>query len=74
MRRLRYYLLIPAGCGRIKDVLNYIPVSEVSIMSTRWNSFKWIFYLARIFRQRLNKNKIFIFESPAQKKFETKTV
>ena len=48
---LRYYLLIPAACGRIKDVLNYIRVSEVSIMSTRWNSFKWIFYLARIFRQ-----------------------
>ena len=56
MRRLRYYLLILAGCGRIKDVLNYIRVSEVSIMSTRWNSFKWIFYLARIFsRQSSNK-------------------
>ena len=51
MRWLRYYLLILAGCGRIKDVLNYIRVSEVPIMSTRWNSFKWIFYLDRIFRQ-----------------------
>ena len=45
-----WYLL--AGCGRIKDVLNYIRVSEVSIMSTRWNSFKWIFYLARIFSRQ----------------------
>ena len=50
-------------------------VSEVSIMSTRWNSFKWIFYLARIFRQSLIKRKKYLkFESSLQKKFETKTV